>query len=536
MPDIDEMADRAVAAPGRPAPDMARVRTRVAQRRRRRWTVIAVVALLPVVSVGAWLAGRDPGGTAVSTGGSSESAPSTVSVVHETVAYEQSYELDDVGCRSGEVTGEFDEMVFESWGSEDLGRWRQTVTYADGRTRDLVLAGSPWYPSEVWEGGEMLGTLVRCPGYGIVLAEPGQGSPFWLNPLAVVPEVDGRSVVPSYAEIGELVSTDGSGPGRQVVEVWRQVVEGFTDVNGEQRAISETREWLVDPEAGRVVQQSFDVVIEAVGSASWRAVLVERSDTTLDSTVFDTSGLEQAVRPGEDAPPEGTIDTTTSMAQVGATFACPEDHVGSWHPGDDESDFEETVYLNGLREYSYAPHNDGILDLAELGEVVATVCFTLNQMVFDADFAIQDGDATYLPIGTELRAIRGSDPRLRLAAVVEAGHEFYEPGVQVYEVDQVDDARVGREVIDLAEIVEIRINSDFDGVTQLGSIDDVDLIEQLVAAVNAAPIGRSNGRETGGATVLHRVRSRGRDLDPTPVPGRHRRARARHPTPRPLGD
>jgi len=215
-------------------------------------------------------------------------------VSHEVVAYEQSF---DLTCPGGEVnvTGLFDTMVFESWASQDLGRWRQVVRYPDGSQRSLVATQSPWYPVELFTSGELQGQQIGCPPQNNLLNEPGQGSWFSLNPMAEIPNIPGspEPAVQSYSDLGRLVDSNAVGPDGRPAELWQAVVDGTYGSESGGGTIRQVDEWLVDPVDDRVLRRSHSQDYEGLGEVRWTARLISSEPATVDYGFFTPDGLNQ---------------------------------------------------------------------------------------------------------------------------------------------------------------------------------------------------------------------------------------------------
>lgn len=185
--------------------------------------------------------------------------------------------------------------------------------------------------------------------------------------------------------------------------------------------------------------------------------------------------------------PEASVSSTTPPATLSAsTFdpaaSCPDDRPGDWTAGLSGTDYGDFVQLRG-RMYFWESATPRVA--AELGDVVGRVCFTLSEMSFSGTAPIQDGDASILPIGTELRGLLGGDADLRVAAVTG-------DGVLVYEVTVVEGATVGADLIDLTgSVLAIGINSGLDN-SPLAAIDNPDTVATLIAALAAAPVDLSS--------------------------------------------
>lgn len=270
----------------------------------------AAVLLIVAIAAGTWMTvGRADRMEVASDAGDSAQS---VEVIHEVVRYSQSYELD---CPDGPVerSGQFDEMTFETWGSNDLARWKQTITYPDGSSRTLLHTDNPWYPTDAFASGEPQGQTIGCGATGILLAEPSQGDIYTLNPLAPIPDaLDGMPRVPQYNDLGEQVPGDHIGPSGQPVELWRQSIEGFRTVGTEQVGLLQVKEWLVDPTISLVVEESFEDALQGVGTTRWTATLETYRTETVDQSLFDSDGMER--QPDRHGDGHGrTFETPTTM-------------------------------------------------------------------------------------------------------------------------------------------------------------------------------------------------------------------------------
>ena len=265
---------------------------------RGRVVLLAVAALL--VGIIGWITWE------IASDQQLDTARPEVTVLHEVVVYEQSFDLD---CPGGvEVDGSFDSMVFESWGSQELGRWRQVVTYPDGSQRELLAEASPWYPSALYIAGEPQGQSIVC-SRDVLLAEPGQGSWFGLNPMATVPTIPGSTepAVQSYEDLGELVDEDTTGPAGQPVELWQQVIEGsYTNNSGDNLRLTQVQEWLIDPSTDQIVARRFSQDYEGIGRIEWNAELTVFEQTTVTPETLDVDGLNpQPIEPVPGLTPGG---------------------------------------------------------------------------------------------------------------------------------------------------------------------------------------------------------------------------------------
>jgi hypothetical protein len=119
---------------------------------------------------------------------------------------------------------------------------------------------------------------------------------------------------------------------------------------------------------------------------------------------------------------------------------------------------------------------------SQLGPSVTTVRCMISEVVTNPDFEPRDGDAAYLPIGTELRAVTGYRRDFRLAA--------NENGTwRVYEVTDVPGAATGADLLDLAgKVVKVHLVEGDRGEDILETVDDPARVAALVRAVLSSPV------------------------------------------------
>jgi hypothetical protein len=297
-------------------------------RPRRRIRVLAsvTVGVVAVSAITAWLmmrTGSDDPRVAVGAREPTASAPDG-RVVREVIDYTQSAEIT---CPSGSpsVEGTFDQMRFEIWGSEAMGRWRQTVTYPDGSTRDLILVDSPTSPTVSYTRGVTLGRTYSCAGVGAVLHASGQDSVAALNPVGV----SSRARMPpvrEYRTLGaERVAGTYTDSRERTVELWRRTSDAFTSVDGEQRPLRQTREWFVDPASDRVLERRFAESIEGIGTVSSTSTLLARGRVKPPRELFDTTGYVETIEGGD---PDARItlthdDRIEPVTQLGTNWIWP---------------------------------------------------------------------------------------------------------------------------------------------------------------------------------------------------------------------
>lgn len=172
-----------------------------------------------------------------------------------------------------------------------------------------------------------------------------------------------------------------------------------------------------------------------------------------------------------------TVTAGPGAGTTPSTAPCPPPDA----EGNAQIDWVSFVRVDG-RMYSamYAPEQNTVPATA-LGDLVATVSCEIGRVVGNPDFRARDGDAAYLPAGTDLRSFAGADPALRLA--VREGGEW-----RVYEVTDVPGAKTGAEVLDLGSgVTKVELLDDDTATEVLGSVAEPAEVMRLVDAVLAAP-------------------------------------------------
>lgn len=149
--------------------------------------------------------------------------------------------------------------------------------------------------------------------------------------------------------------------------------------------------------------------------------------------------------------------------------------------GDAQIDWVPFVKVDGRRYEAVQSPAENLVTESALGDVVATVSCRIGDVVGDPQFRARDGDAAYLPAGTELRTFASANPELRLA--VRENGEW-----RVYEVGEVPGARTGADVLDLAGgVVKVELLDGDTATEVLGSVSGPAEVRRLVDAVLAAP-------------------------------------------------
>lgn len=131
----------------------------------------------------------------------------------------------------------------------------------------------------------------------------------------------------------------------------------------------------------------------------------------------------------------------------------------------------------------------------DLGAVYGKVGFKLDGNVDDPNYQPKDGDASYLDVGTPVYTVKGYAPTFRLAARFAGRLTFYEANTN-------PKAKTGADLLDIGgKVSSIGVNSEYDGKTELASIDDPTRVAALVALVLAAPVDQHR-QETNGASYF----------------------------------
>jgi hypothetical protein len=132
---------------------------------------------------------------------------------------------------------------------------------------------------------------------------------------------------------------------------------------------------------------------------------------------------------------------------------------------------------------------------SDLGPVAFRTRFQVAGNVYDPNYTLKDGDATFLRKATSVFSVVGFSPRFRLAAK-RAGR------IQIYEADTNPAARRGADLLDLRDkVTRIAVISERDGRTELGAISDAAAIAQVVDLVLAADVDQ-HPRNTQGQRYL----------------------------------
>lgn len=269
----DDLAER--VPPHRAARPLRRGRPSV-----RAGMLAAALVAIAVLAVTQYVDGG--GGLSVASGGG-------VKAKYERHTYSQE---EDLICATAPLGGDEGTAVIETWGDREGERWRTRVTYGSGATRDVLVEGSPWYPTAGWERGELgLGSLgCTDAGGGVVVAEPAQGVVLALNPMAPIPSrpnSGGAPAVPGHEALGQVVAGDHTDSEGRPAVLWQQVVTGFVGA----RPVVQTTSWYVNRITGEVLEKTFVSKLEGVGTAQWRLTSEVLEYRTVPPNTFDSAGM-----------------------------------------------------------------------------------------------------------------------------------------------------------------------------------------------------------------------------------------------------
>lgn len=175
------------------------------------------------------------------------------------------------------------------------------------------------------------------------------------------------------------------------------------------------------------------------------------------------------------------------VALMGVTGCGSQRHLISW---------VDMVKHDGVTYIAHRPYDQqgSRLSDSDLGPVAFRTRFRVSGNVYDPDYTLKDGDATYLPQATSVYSLVGFSPRFRLAAK-RAGR------IGLYEADANLAARRGADLLDLRDkVTRIGVNSERDGRTELGTIAAA--IAHLVDLVLAAEVDQHPRDSQGPSYVI----------------------------------
>lgn len=121
-------------------------------------------------------------------------------------------------------------------------------------------------------------------------------------------------------------------------------------------------------------------------------------------------------------------------------------------------------------------------DPMPIGDEVAKVKFNVSSNIFDSNYKIKDGDATFLPVGTSIYEVTGYRATTRLAVVQN-------DEVILYDVNNNVSATLGSDLLDIENKVEyITLNDENDGVSVLAEIRDEKDVQAIVTTIMTEPL------------------------------------------------
>jgi hypothetical protein len=188
---------------------------------------------------------------------------------------------------------------------------------------------------------------------------------------------------------------------------------------------------------------------------------------------------------GESAP------TRTVSAGIDAPSSC----VSAGGEGSAAIDWVDFVHVRG-RMYTHLGPDSPTVPATAVGAAEARVLCRIADVVGDPSYRPRDGDAAFLPEGTELHRFGDAAPALRLVALVDGAW-------RVYEVMDDATARTGADLLDLSGGVDgIDLLDGETGQRVVATVDDPATVRRLVDAVLAAPTLASAPDDVGDPVFL----------------------------------
>jgi hypothetical protein len=185
-----------------------------------------------------------------------------------------------------------------------------------------------------------------------------------------------------------------------------------------------------------------------------------------------------------------------SLAAALMGICCLSGLVGCVPAGSVIIDWVDFIKFNGITYLASFDHTGRPLQESDLGPIFASVQFRLDGNVHDPDYHSQDGDAAFLDAGTPVYMVRGYKPQFRLAA-------HRDGSIVLFEADTNPKARHGADLLDIGGKVRyIGINSEQDGITELGAVKDPQQVAALVAMVLKAPVDQNRQDQAGPAYFI----------------------------------
>lgn len=143
-------------------------------------------------------------------------------------------------------------------------------------------------------------------------------------------------------------------------------------------------------------------------------------------------------------------------------------------------DWVPLVVVDGVQYQEAMPR--ATVPATATGRSMGEVRCRIADQVVDPEYQLQDGDATYLAVGTRLRETRGYDTSLRIAVDADEGWV-------IYEAVDVPGATTAGDLLDVdGRVTRIDRLGGPDGDQVVASVTAPADIERLVAALLAAPL------------------------------------------------
>jgi hypothetical protein len=143
-------------------------------------------------------------------------------------------------------------------------------------------------------------------------------------------------------------------------------------------------------------------------------------------------------------------------------------------------DWVPLVVVDGVQYQQTIP--EATVEATATGRSVGEVRCRIADEVVDPSYALQDGDATYLDVGTRLREIRGYDAGLRIAAESDDGW-------LLYEVVDLPDATTAADLLDIdGRVARLDLLGGQDGDQVIATVRAPAEVDRLVSALLAAPL------------------------------------------------
>lgn len=313
---MHEVADAAPMAPSADAlathrpPNESRSRVAVAG-----GAFVLVVALVAGLFA---IAGRDAG---------SPAGDSVIEVHH--AQYATTIDANIECTQPIDDPGRFSKSTIDLWADREGRQWRNTVSYPNGATYDIVRRGSSIYPTEMASRGTALDVRVAC--------RVGSDTYRFVTPftdgivsLTIAAEIapDERPFVRLPTDVGTLVDPTAVDSQGRTTELWEQRIEGtWTGNAGPSRQLTQVRRWWIDPTDGTVTQQQFTDNPEGLGTVTSTITMTLSETIRVAASQFATDGwnqMETGKRP--DLPPITATSTRSECDLVNGAMSMTDEN------------------------------------------------------------------------------------------------------------------------------------------------------------------------------------------------------------------